>query len=423
MTDRAARTFLGFGFGPIQSALFLYEAWRTGRFGRFIVAEVDRKLVGAVRDAGGRCTINIAHPDRIEAVTLDGIELLDPNDPPQRRRLIEAAAEATEMATALPSVDFYDRGNEASVVGILAEALPRRARGHSAILYAAENHNHAAEVLTGHLQRRLGPEPRGQFQALNTVIGKMSGVIDDEPTRTRLGLVPLTPSTPRAVLVEAFNRILISKVTLPGFEPAIDVFQQKEDLLPFEEAKLYGHNAIHALIGYLAHQRGLSTMAEAAGHGDLMAIARAAFLDECGRALIQRHADLDDSLFTPAGFTAYAEDLLERMVNPHLNDLVDRVIRDPARKLGWDDRIYGTMRLVLEAGIQPLNLAHGAAAAVQCLVATPKSTAVPPGVCNRAELAQLLRQLWGGAADERADELIDLTWQAMQREQRERQFR
>jgi mannitol-1-phosphate/altronate dehydrogenase len=52
------------------------------------------------------------------------------------------------------------------------------------------------------------------------------------------------------------------------------------------------------------------------------------------------------------------------MVNPWLNDLVARVIRDPRRKLGWNDRLIGTMRLVLDAGITPRRFAEGAAAAL-----------------------------------------------------------
>jgi mannitol-1-phosphate/altronate dehydrogenase len=69
---------------------------------------------------------------------------------------------------------------------------------------------------------------------------------------------------PKAVFVEEFNPILISRVTLRGFTLRMDVFVEKPGLLPFEEAKLYGHNAIHALIVCLAAHRGLTTMSDAA---------------------------------------------------------------------------------------------------------------------------------------------------------------
>ena len=53
-------TFVGFGFGPIQSALFLFEAFMSGNFSRYVVAEVDAELVKAVRENGGAYAINIA---------------------------------------------------------------------------------------------------------------------------------------------------------------------------------------------------------------------------------------------------------------------------------------------------------------------------------------------------------------------------
>jgi mannitol-1-phosphate 5-dehydrogenase len=183
------------------------------------------------------------------------------------------------------------------------------------------------------------------------------------------------------------------------------VFVEKDDLLPFAEAKLYGHNAIHALIGYLARLRGLTTMAQAAGHGDIMAAARAAFIDESGAALVKRHEHIHDPLFTSSGYRAYADDLIERMVNPHLNDLISRVTRDTRRKLGYNDRLFGTMRLALAHGIEPVHLAKGAAAALLCASDKAPKT--------REDVGATLRELWGKPADELADHLIALTWEAM----------
>jgi len=402
---RRGKTFVGFGFGPIQSGLFLYEAHCSGNFERYLIAEVDTALVGAVRAAGGRYAINIAHPDRIEKVTVDGVRLCDPAEESDRRELVEAVAAADEMATALPSVRFYDTGDAASVARLLGDGLQRRDPSHPVVIYAAENHNRAAEILSARLSALVPADALAKVQSLNTVIGKMSGVISDADTIRRLGLAPLTPDTPRAVLVERFNHILISRVTLEGFQRGIEVFVEKDDLLPFEEAKLYGHNAIHALIGYLARLAGLTTMADAAGHADIMATARAAFIDESGAALVKKHERIHDPLFTANGYREYADDLIERMVNPHLNDLISRVTRDARRKLGYDDRLFGTMRLALAQGIEPVHMAQGAAAALVCASDKAPQT--------RAEVGAALREVWGEQADEMADRLIALTWERM----------
>lgn len=41
--------------------------------------------------------------------------------------------------------------------------------------------------------------------------------------------------------------------------------------------------------------------------------------------------------------------------------------RDPQRKLGWDDRLVGTVRVALQQGISPPRYAFGAAAALAML--------------------------------------------------------
>lgn len=137
-------------------------------------------------------------------------------------------------------------------------------------------------------------------------------------------------------------------------------------LLPFEEAKLYGHNAAHALLGYLANRQGREFLHESDSR--LVAYVEQAFVAESGTALCERHAVVDP-LFSHAGWQAYVRDLLQRMTNPYLADRVDRVIRDPRRKLGWNDCIIGTMRLAMDHKVVPNRYSVGAALAVDNLLA------------------------------------------------------
>jgi mannitol-1-phosphate 5-dehydrogenase len=174
--------------------------------------------------------------------------------------------------------------------------------------------------------------------------------------------------------VEAFNRILISKIGWPDFKRGITVFEEKDDLLPFEEAKLYGHNATHALLGYLARRKGYRFVSEVKNDSNLLKLARVAFIEESGGALCRKYKGFD-KLFTPVGYADYADDLLQRMLNPYLRDAVERVVRDPRRKLGWDDRLIGTMRLALKEGIKPVRYALGAKAALEMLAETEKKDA------------------------------------------------
>ena len=366
------KTFVGFGFGAIQTGLFLWEAQQSGNFERLVIALPNDEVVAGLRRAGGNFRVNVATRTAREVCEIRGVEIFNPRVARDRQALVAAIAEASELSTALPSVETYEQP-DASVAELLVEGLRAKLRERQptrCILYAAENHNHAAELLRASLSKRLTSEENQRlstvFQPLNTVIGKMSRVVRDAAEIEEGGLQPYVDGSSRAYLVEAFNRILVSQVTLPGFQRGIAVFAEKPDLLPFEEAKLYGHNAAHALLGYLGRQRGLRFIAEAAADDQLMTFVREAFLDESGRALIARRPGVDP-LFTCNGYRAFADDLLERMVNPWLRDSVERVTRDPRRKLGWDDRLVGTMRLALAGGIQPNRLAVGAAAALERL--------------------------------------------------------
>ncbi len=425
----AEHTFVGFGFGPIQAGLFAKEAFQSGRFRRIVVAEIDQRLVDAVRSNGGTYHVNVARSDRIETVRIEGIELLNPSIPEEATGLQAALSEATEITTCLPSVKFYDSAGDNSVAALIAEGLRHR-KADATIVYAAENHNRAAEILEQAVAQRrhaawasrpclpgpswpclhgrdaretMGKMPMPRVQFLNTVIGKMSQVVADPREMIERSLAPIAPGLDRAFLVEEFNRILVSRITIPGFVPGIEVFIEKDDLLPFEEAKLYGHNAIHALLGFIGMLTGYVKMTEIKDDASLMRVAHDAFIKESGAALIRKHASLGDELFTEAGYRLYAEDLLERMTNPYLADTVARAARDVIRKLGVSDRIFGTMALALEHGIEPRNMAIGALAGVALLLANAAEYGVPPelGVLN-----------WQGLSIDSLTRLLSFVWQS-----------
>lgn len=395
----SGKTFVGFGFGAIQAGLFLWQAQESGNFKRLVVAMTNDEVIGELRRNQGKFFINVATPFSREVCEVRGVEIYNARGAADREALLEAIAEAGELATALPSVETYEQA-DASTADILTAGLRLkiRRRGPPCILYAAENHNHAAEVLETLVRRQLMPEEAAQlslyFQPLNTVIGKMSRVVRDQREIAELELQPFVDGGSRAYLVEEFNRILISQVSLPEFQRGIDVFEEKPDLLPFEEAKLYGHNAAHALLGYLGRQRSLRFVAETAKDAGLMSFVRTAFLQESGQALIARWTGVDP-LFTPEGYRAFADDLLERMVNPWLRDEVERVTRDPRRKLGWDDRLVGTMRLALAENVEPCRFALGAAAALEQLQCEEP---------DKTE-AEILQNLWSAAAASEDDQL------------------
>ncbi len=347
--------FLGIGLGPIQTGIFLLGA-RDGGFDRIAVADVDKNLVSGIRAGAGTIRINIAGKDGIFPEEIRGIETFDPTEEQDLEDLIEFASDADELATALPGVKFFK--HISPWLRRAFESKPAKRR----LIYTAENDNRAAEILEESIGCKF---PDTHF--LNTVIGKMSGVISADECRAR-NLPGLCPACGRGHLVEEFNKILIS--SCPRIESRkTSGLLAKDELLPFEEAKLYGHNAIHMLLGLHASEKGLKFMHELSDHPELIKIGREAFIAESGLALCNKWTG-HDLIFTEDGFRQYAEDLLERMTNPFLTDSVERVCRDLERKLSWNDRIVGTIRLALSQNVHPKQLLVSAKFAVRRLFGT-----------------------------------------------------
>jgi len=399
----------GFGFGPILAGLFFKEAMQSGNFSRLIAGEIDGEIVRALRENDGTYHLNIAAHGTVERSRIGTVEVFDLTDRGDRCEFVKGLSEATEIVTALPSVALYEKGDPAPAE-MIAEALSV-SRTEEKIIYTAENNNRAAELLE---EAVFSHGKSGNIQFLNTVIGKMSRVVSEPDEIRELGLAPVVPDFNRAFLVEEFSRILVSRTTLPGLRPGIGVFIEKEDLLPFEEAKLYGHNAIHALLGFLGALKGCTRMAELKEDREVFSTARRAFLDESGAALIRKYGNTGEKLFTEEGYRDYAEDLLQRITDPCLGDTVKRACRDPIRKLGYNDRLFGTMQLALEQGIEPENTALGALAGV-CWLACIQDSGLPDSLrvhnwqkLSNGQIDEILRSIWGKGEGEQADVLIRL---------------
>ena len=114
--------FVGFGFGAIQGGLFVPEVYQSGNFDRIVISEVNQDLVRQVNDAGGQYSFNIAEKDRVKTLQVEGLEILNPSVPEDRKKLVHAIGEAQELCTALPSFKLYDHG-ESSVVRLITDGL------------------------------------------------------------------------------------------------------------------------------------------------------------------------------------------------------------------------------------------------------------------------------------------------------------
>lgn len=370
------RIFVGIGFGAIQTGLFLREAQRSGNFDRYVVAMRRPDIANAVNE-DGMVTVNIAMPDGIVIESYTDIEARCLSVVEDIAQLEQDLLAAHEISVAVSSVDDYVSDSPNSLHRLIARAVSGKLRGAGpkVLIYSSENHNAAASLLQKAILSALPdadqPAARHVFQTVDTVIGKMSRVIRDQDEIEEAGLAMFSEQGQEAFLVEAFNNIMVSRV-----DPArtsgrgISQLMEKADLIPFEHAKIHGHNATHAGFAYTGQALGLKWMADVAALPEVFSFFRDAFLEESGEALIRLHAG-KDPLFTCDGYRAYVDDLLARMANPWLRDTCDRIGRDVSRKLGWDDRLIGTIRLVRAQGISASRYGFAALAAFEVLEESP----------------------------------------------------
>lgn len=331
------KVFLGIGAGPIQTGIFVAGA-ATGNYDRIVLADVDEELVAAVK-ATGTLTINTATKSEIKSNIYKNIEIYNPNVESDLEVLKDLASKAFSIAIALPSTNFYK-----FCIPWIKDGFEKNPDAQRYI-YTAENSTTAAKEF----KALLGDDFPNSY-VLDTVIGKMSKVF----TSSESDLPLLAPGIDRGHLFEEFNTIYTSNAE--GIEDVnIDGLFPKNDLYPFEEAKLYGHNAVHLTMGIMASDRGCTYMSEAVDYPEIMELIRVALIDECGKALCKKYSNVDD-FFIMENFSTWANELIERMTSPLLKDSIDRVIRNLDLKMSWDDRVIGTIRLCLTQGVNPESL-------------------------------------------------------------------
>ena len=362
-----ANTFVGFGFGAIQGGLFLPEVQRSGNFDRIVVAEINQQLVDDLDIAKGCYDYNIAESNQVRSETITGVELVNPLNNKGQKYLVDAIAEASDICTALPSFALYDEGN-VSVANLLAEGLSLKCKNEvypSAVIYAAENDARAADKLKEACieYHPEGFQPKVEFS--ETVIGKMCTVVTDPMRISEENLKTLTGTQDRALLVESYNKIFVEEKKPAGFTRGLNFLLEKKDLNPFAIAKFLGQNATHVTLGYLAAEAGIKNMHEISQFPELVKRGEDAYLLECWPGLKKCFPEVEDEFFREDIFKQNASEAIVRMLNPYLSDPVERVTRDPVRKLGWDDRIVGAMRLAVKAGVVPVQLATAARLALQ----------------------------------------------------------
>ena len=212
-----------------------------------------------------------------------------------------------------------------------------------------ENMIDANRYLENMIKEKLSDEEKAKFdQTIGLVeasIGRMVPAVSPEMQNGNI----LT------ACAEPFKELPVDRDAIKGEMPSIVGLIPSS---PFEyhiQKKLFLHNLGHAATAYLGYLKGYTYIYEAIGDSDIFEVVKKA-MTESARALSAEHgiplSDIETS----------RDNLLDRFTNVMLKDTIERVGKDPIRKLSPNDRLIGAVLLCEKHGLEAKHILIAAAA-------------------------------------------------------------
>ncbi|MEY8713571.1 mannitol-1-phosphate 5-dehydrogenase [Mangrovibacter phragmitis] len=260
-----------------------------------------------------------------------------------------------DVVKLIASVDLVTTAVGPQILERIAPAIAkglvlRKTQGNDTPLniIACENMVRGTSQLKGHVFNALGGEDKAWVESH---IGFVDSAVDR--------IVPPSEATndPLEVTVETFSEWIVDKTQFVGELPAIKGMELTDNLMAFVERKLFTLNTGHAITAYLGQMAGHQTIRDAILDPAIRAVVKGA-MEESGAVLIKRYG------FDAEKHAAYIQKILGRFENPYLKDDVERVGRQPLRKLSAGDRLIKPLLGTLEYGLPHPNLVKGIAAAM-----------------------------------------------------------
>lgn len=209
-----------------------------------------------------------------------------------------------------------------------------------------ENMNRSSTTFRDMILRGFPPE---LGQKLETQVGFAD---------TMIARVVAKPTDPLALLGEEYSEWTADRKAIRGpVLPMIRTLELVDDQDRYLQRKLYIHNAGHATFGYLGFLKGHRFIHEAARDPDIMDACKRA-IEESGWAISREFGFPDDVI------SAYRAALTDKCTSPELPDGILRVVREPIRKLGREERFFGPVGLLLKHGRQPDAILAGVCGAL-----------------------------------------------------------
>lgn len=322
-----------FGAGNIGRGfigLLLHEAGYE-----VVFADVNADLIGALQTTPSYRVIE-AGAGGVEK-TVTGYRAIDSGVDPDG--LVAAIAAADVVTTAVgPNILRFVAPAIAS--GILARPI---SAGPLAVM-ACENALGATDLLRAEVLKHAPAAEVGVRAVFaNTAVDR---------------IVPEQSTGGLDVLVEPYCEWAVESSAFGSAVPPIPGAHFVPDLAPYIERKLFTVNTGHATTAYYGRLAGHATIAASLEDAAVRSSVEAV-LGETAEFLVSKHD------FSPAEQRAYLEKTLERFSNPAIDDSVERVGRQPIRKLSRHERFVGPASEIAEAGGAATALLGAMAAALR----------------------------------------------------------
>lgn len=214
-------------------------------------------------------------------------------------------------------------------------------------IIACENAVCASDLLKEEVLKHLDKEDK---EYVNQYVGFPNSSVD------RI-VPPCKNDNPLDVTVEKFYEWNVEKSGFKGEIPTIEGMNLVGNLMAYVERKLFTLNTGHAITAYLGYINGYKTVDESIADEKILDVVKNA-MRESGQGLAKKHnLDLEKHYI-------YIDKIINRFKNPHLNDDVMRVGREPLRKLSSKDRLIKPLSTAKSYDIDVDNLIIGVSAAL-----------------------------------------------------------
>ncbi|EJM7852767.1 mannitol-1-phosphate 5-dehydrogenase [Vibrio parahaemolyticus] len=298
-----------------------------------LVDQLSHKQEYRVKVVGTECQIDtVTHVTAVNSASEDVID-----------RIVK-----TDLVTTAVGPNVLD-----IIAKTIAKGIAKRFEaGNDAPLniIACENMVRGTTHLKGEVYKHLD-------KSLHAKADELVGFVDSAVDR----IVPPAEAAnddPLEVTVESFSEWIVDEQQFKGDIPNIAGMEKTNNLMAFVERKLFTLNTGHCITAYLGCLKGHRTIREAIEDPNIHAEVKQA-MQESGEVLIRRYG------FDRDMHNAYIEKILGRFANPYLVDEVDRVGRQPIRKLGANDRLVKPLLGTIEYDTENQTLLKGIAAALK----------------------------------------------------------